>query len=611
MVITRLLVLKKMLIRLKSDSRKVRSMLENYNVTRFYSFRQALNPVFNALTDTLYFVTDASGKPQVWRMNGSQGFPEQLTFFEQNVSNLQARGSRLIMQVDREGSEEFKLVELGLDGEPLPLLVEDKVIFRLGGCALNGAFSFACNRRKNAFFDSYVVTETGQEISVFECEGTSQPYGFSYDSSRVLVTVANTNLDTSLYLVGLKTNSSKELLRHKDEALMVSPQFGPDELIYLCTNYNNEYLQPAILNPQNEELHILSMNKSDADNIAVSSDGNMVYTRNKDGFSELHLTGKDGRELFSQKLDGVVSELRFSADGSKLFYVFSGYDVNPNIYCISLNDLRNERLTYVSRGYYGDVIKPELSSFPSFDGLRIPVFVYTPRFPPPPVGYPSIVYIHGGPESQKRVDYDGQIQFFVSRGYAVLTPNVRGSTGYGKTYVHLDDVEKRLDSVKDVAWLVRWMKADGRFDSSRICVMGRSYGGYMVLASITFYPDLWRCAVEAVGIADLETFLKNTSVWRRRLREAEYGYLERDSEILRRVSPIHYVDKIKVPLLVQHGANDPRVPLSESLAIIEAIKARGGIAELVLFQDEGHMNHNIKNRVAWAQKVSEFLEKYL
>jgi dipeptidyl aminopeptidase/acylaminoacyl peptidase len=586
-------------------------MLENYDVTRFYSFRQAVNPVFDASTDTFYFVSDASGKPQVWRMKGLGGFPEQFTFFEDNVSNLQARRSSLILQLDKEGSEEFKLVELESSGRPIPVKVEDKVIFRLGKCALNGAFSFACNRRNNAFFDSYVVNEKGEEFLAFKCDGTSQPQGFSYDSSKLLVTVANTNLDTSLYVVDLKTNFSKEVLHHRDETLVVEPQFGSDGVIYLCTNYNDEYLQPSALNPESGELHTLSEDRSDSDNIAVSVDGKVAYTRNKDGFSELHLTRSDGKEFFSRRLDGVVSELRFSTDGSKLFYVFSGYDVNPNIYCLFSDDSKIARLTYVSRGYYGGVVKPELTNFPSFDGLRIPVFVYIPRSQRPSCGYPSIVYVHGGPESQKRVDYDGQIQFFLNKGYAVLTPNVRGSTGYGKAYVHLDDVDKRLDSVKDLAWLVEWMKTDGRFDARRICVMGRSYGGYMVLASIAFYPDLWKCAVEAVGIANLETFLKNTSVWRRHLREAEYGALERDLETLRRVSPIHQVDKIKAPLLVQHGANDPRVPLSESLAIVEAIKTRGGVAELVLFQDEGHMNHSIKNRVAWAQRVSEFLEKHL
>jgi dipeptidyl aminopeptidase/acylaminoacyl peptidase len=192
-----------------------------------------------------------------------------------------------------------------------------------------------------------------------------------------------------------------------------------------------------------------------------------------------------------------------------------------------------------------------------------------------------------------------------------LATNVRGSTGYGKTYTHLDDVEKREDSVKDLAAAVEWLKTAGGADAKRIAVMGGSYGGYMTMAAVTLYPDLWAAAVNTVGIVNWETFLKNTSGYRRRQREVEYGRLDKDLEFLRRISPIAKIDRIKTPLMVIHGKNDPRVPYTEAEQIVEALKKRGATVEYKLFDDEGHGISKLKNRLVVYPLVADFLDKHL
>jgi dipeptidyl aminopeptidase/acylaminoacyl peptidase len=584
-------------------------MLEDYDVLRFYSYRQANTP--RPVGDsTVYFVSDMSGRPELWFTRIDHPFPVQLTFLEGYASAIRVWGDRLLFQFDPNGSEEHRIMCVDAEGNVSSPLAEqgDHVVHRIGDTAQDGQFSFASNSRSTAFFDSYVYRDGAVHL-VFQCDGTSQAHGFSPDSRRLLVTVSTSNLNNDVYVVDLDTKNSVKLFDHADEALTVEPTWADDGYIYACTNLDNEFMQPVAIEPATGKVHWLARDRWDADHIAVSKDGYVAYTRNHDGYSEIHILGPDRRELHTRLFEGTVDELVFH--NNTLFFTYSGWDTNTNILMLQVASLSLGRLTNASRGYLGPAVKPTLEYYESFDELRVPVFVYTPNthgYNPP---YPTVVYVHGGPESQKRVEYDGQIQFFLHQGYAVVTPNVRGSTGYGKTYTHLDDVRRRLDSVKDLAWLAKWIQRDNRFDASRLCVMGRSYGGYMVLAALAFYPELWRCGVEAVGIASLETFLRNTSTWRRKLREAEYGSLELDLDFLREASPLNHAHRIRAPLLIQHGSNDPRVPISESKAIVDTIRAQGGVAELVVFEDEGHMIQSVHNRLKWATILRDFLKKYL
>ncbi len=253
------------------------------------------------------------------------------------------------------------------------------------------------------------------------------------------------------------------------------------------------------------------------------------------------------------------------------------------------------------------MVPAELIHFNSFDGLNVPAYLFLPT-KQLNGQYPVVINIHGGPESQYRPGFSPLTQYFVSKGFAVLAPNVRGSTGYGKAYQALDDKRMRLDSVKDLAWLHRWIDDDERLDGRRVALMGGSYGGYMVLAGLAFYPDLWVAGIDIVGIANLVTFLENTSPYRRKLREHEYGSLERDKSFLKKVSPINSINSVSAPLMIIHGANDPRVPLNEAEQVYEALTKRGIECELHVYLDEGHGIAKLKNRLDIYPKVSRFLD---
>jgi dipeptidyl aminopeptidase/acylaminoacyl peptidase len=221
------------------------------------------------------------------------------------------------------------------------------------------------------------------------------------------------------------------------------------------------------------------------------------------------------------------------------------------------------------------------------------------------------VDVHGGPEGQSQPIFDHFAQYFISRGYGMLLPNVRGSSGYGKNYITLDNVEKRMDSVTDLAYAVKWLSNQAGVDAKRIAITGGSYGGFMVLSALTTYPDLWAAAVDIVGISNFVTFLENTSPYRRSHREGEYGSLEHDREFLTSISPIHHVDKIIAPLMVIHGANDPRVPLGEAEQMVGALRARGVPVEFLVYDDEGHGLVKLKNMLDAYPKMAVFLDKHL
>ena len=253
-------------------------------------------------------------------------------------------------------------------------------------------------------------------------------------------------------------------------------------------------------------------------------------------------------------------------------------------------------------------VEPEVVVVPSFDGLEVPAWVYRPAGVERP---PVIVSVHGGPEAQERVGFNPVYQYLVAAGYAVVAPNVRGSSGYGKSYLALDDVEKRPDSVRDLIGMGEWVRSQPDLDGDRMAVMGGSYGGFMVLAALTEAPGLWAAGVDIVGIANFVTFLENTGSYRRALREAEYGSLAHDREFLESISPIHKADRVAAPLLVIHGANDPRVPLGEAHQIVEKVEANGTPVELIVFDDEGHGVVKLANRKVAYGRVVVFLDEHL
>jgi dipeptidyl aminopeptidase/acylaminoacyl peptidase len=516
---------------------------------------------------------------------------------------------------------------------------------------------------------------SGKEELLFQQDGNNSVEAVNDNGTKVIIARSGTelSLDNDLYLLDTKTKQAIHLTQHNGATEFGDADFLADGLVF-TSNDDHEFSGLAQMRQKNaagddwsdanREIKFLDTPEWDVDNVAMTPYPSvMAYTINNDGFSELYLrkieTG--GKPLIStiaataEKVplpaQGIVGGLTFSKDQGKLAFSFNSATQNGDVW---VYDLRSKKLAQVTRSDRSGIdprsfAAPELIKFRTFDGRRIPAWYYKPvnsaashavakksnntapvkdgstitvgtgsgprkfkvSYGEPYWKGPVIVSVHGGPEGQERPGFNALYQYYLSRGYAILATNVRGSTGYGKTYTHLDDVKNREDSVKDLSYAVEWLKTSGGADPHRIAVMGGSYGGYMTLAAITLYPDLWAAAVDTVGIANWESFLKNTSGYRRRQREVEYGRLDRDIDFLREISPLSRVERIKTPLFVIAGRNDPRVPWTEGQQIVDALKKRNSPVEWKVYDDEGHGIAKLKNRLELYPLVADFLDKYM
>jgi dipeptidyl aminopeptidase/acylaminoacyl peptidase len=300
-------------------------------------------------------------------------------------------------------------------------------------------------------------------------------------------------------------------------------------------------------------------------------------------------------------------------DESNLLFTINSTNQNAEIIKFNLDTQKYE---FFNRSYEGGIQlgklpKPTLHSYKTFDNRDIPFFFLKPDNFKQGEGNPILILIHGGPEGQERPTFKPELQYLVNQGIGILLPNVRGSGGYGESYGHLDDTYKRMDSVKDIEYLWKWVVESGWASKDKIAVMGGSYGGFMTLSCITVYPDLWAAAVELYGMVNMVTFFEHTASYRAQHRAYEYGDPIKDRKLLEDISAIHKIDQIVTPLLVLHGDEDPRVPMYETEQLVSEMKEAGKLVEFVRFLDEGHGFVKEPNRIKAYTSIAEFLTKYL
>ncbi len=587
--------------------------MPRYDFSRFLNIRNAHSPSFSPDGARIAFLCDITGVPQVWSVPAAGGWPDQLTFYPERVSALEyaPAGDRLVFGMDAGGNERQGLYSLTPGGEEVaPLATNPAVIHGWGSWSPDGAqIAYASNARDPRFFDIYVRPLDGEPRLVYRHDGTNNVRDWRPDGRALLLERRNGSLDNDLLLLDLDSGEAHLLTAHEGEALHAGARFAGDAIV-LTTNRDREFMAPARLDPATGQLYLLAEHPWDAEEIVADAGGQFVaYTVNEDGYSRLYLAGD--RAPVAGLPDGVIAGLRLAPDGATLAFALYGPTRNANIWTLDIATRQARQVTNASRAGIADeaLSTPRPVHYPSFDGLEIPAFLYLPRGVAGPV--PVVVHVHGGPEGQARPILNPTIQYLAHRGFGVLATNVRGSTGYGKTFTHLDDVRKRMDSVADLEAAVRWLKASGTARPDAIAVMGGSYGGFMTLSAVTTYPDLWAAAVCTVGIANFVTFLEQTGPWRRKLRESEYGNLEDDREFLEAISPINHVDRITAPLLVIHGANDPRVPVGEAEQIVESLRARGREVGYLRYEDEGHGLVKLPNRMHAAEATAAFLDRFL
>ena len=567
--------------------------------------------------------------PQIHRVRFPGGDRQQLTFFPERIGGASyqpSTGEYFVFSKDIGGNEFAQLFRYDLASGKVTLLTDGKSRNGRGPWSTAGdRLAYTSTRRNGADVDFYVIDPANPSSNRMLAEvqgGGWGPMDWSPDDKWIVGGEYVSVNESYLWLFD-STSGAKTLLTPKDGTKISwgGAAFAKDgKGLYVTTDKDSEFQRLAYLDLATKSLTFLTTDvKWDVEDFSLSDDGKTIaFVTNEDGISVLHLLDtKSKKERPAPKLpSGVIGGAEFHKNSQDLGLTISSARSTSDVYSVNVKTGKVERWTESETGGLNTsaFAEPELVRWKSFDGLPISGFLYRP-----PAGKfsgkrPVIINIHGGPEAQFRPTFLGRSNYLMSElGIAMLFPNVRGSAGYGKTFLTLDNGYKREDSVKDIGALLDWIATQPDLDSSRILVTGGSYGGYMTFAVATHYNDRIRASLAVVGISNFVSFLERTESYRRDLRRVEYGD-ERDPamrEFLLKIAPLNNAKKITKPMFVVQGKNDPRVPLNEAEQMVATIKANNTPVWYLMAKDEGHGFSKKKNADFQFFATVRYAQEYL
>ncbi len=604
-------------------------------LTRYQNVRSASVADWSADGEAIYIRTRFGEVSQLHRVDEALGMRRQLTWFDEPVGQVARRpGSDQMAFTMDEGGSEFAQIFLFDPATATHRMISDGES-RNGGLQWSddGRYlAFQSTRRNGRSNDVWLMDFESRDESppaarmVLESPDGSWwgPVDFAPDNSKLLIVQYISANDSRVHVLDLESGELERIAGGGETMSRNLPSgFSADgESVFLATDAGSEFAQLARLDLASGETSVLTADIPwSVAGLALNHARDAgVFVTNEGGISRVYRFDPDTGDYsrIESVPEGVVGGGSFSPDDSRVAMVVNNARSPSDVYVFDWESGERTRWTASEVGGLDpdDFVMPELIDYPTFDEVdgeprRIPAFVYKPEGEGP---HPVIISIHGGPEGQARPTFSSTYQLWIDRvGAAVVVPNVRGSSGYGKSYLQLDNGFKREDSVRDIGALLDWIAEQPDLDETRVAVYGGSYGGYMVLASAVHYSDRLEAAVDVVGISNFVTFLENTQDYRRDLRRVEYGD-ERDPEMrahLEAISPLNNVDKIDVPMFVIQGENDPRVPVTEAEQIVSALREQGSPVWYMNALNEGHGYRKKENRDLYAEAVVLFLETYL
>jgi dipeptidyl aminopeptidase/acylaminoacyl peptidase len=567
---------------------------------------------------------------QLHRVAMPLGDREQLTFYSEPVSAgavpRAAVAPGFVFLRDVGGNENAQLFYYSFAERAARMLTDGRGLYGKPEWSPDGKrVAFHGTARDGTSYDLYVAepaTGAPPRMVFNGFEKSWRVMGWSPDSSKLLISNFISATESHLFVMDLATAALTRIGEEKQVASVGDARFTPDGRgVYVITDRDSEFARLLRVDIASGAYEALTAHIPwDIESFDFTDDGRfLAWVANVDGLSRMTVVDLASRtEIAPPLLEGQIDTLRFDRTGKRLAFSMETAQAPRDVFVLELE--RNAVVRF-TRSEIGPVdpalnVPAELVRFRSFDKVRgkpreIPAFVFKPQKGGP---HPVLIELHGGPESQYVPGFKPFTQFLVRElGFAVVAPNVRGSRGYGKTYLDLDNGEDREDAVRDIGALLVWIGLQKDLDASRVFVMGGSYGGYLSLASLVHYSDRLRGGVDVVGISNFVTFLESTSPYRRNLRRPEYGdeRLPRMRAYLQRISPLTSAQRITKPLLVVQGLNDPRVPASESQQLVAKIRERGGEVWYLAAKDEGHGFRKKANRDVYQKAVVVFLEKQL
>lgn len=570
------------------------------------------------------YSTNTSGQFNLWRQSSDGGYPHQMTTFtDQAVRNIawSPDGDTILFSADRQGDEFQQVYRIPAGGgrpEALTDALEAQHHLAAQPWSPDGS-TILYNSNDREPVDQDVVVQnvaTGEVRRLLQSGGLLFGVSWSPDGRKIAVVDAKSNTSTDGYLLDVETGEAEHLTPRDEELRFFPASWAADGSgFYVLTDEDSEHMGLAFYDLSAAQYRWVETPDWDVEEVMASRDGRyLAWTVNEDGYSRLYIRRLDTGELVTlpDMPRGVIEGLTMTADGSRLGMLLFRAEHPPEIHVINLDAGTMTRLTY---GFLGgidenDLIEPETIRFTTHDGREIPAFLYRPSGAGP---FGVVLSIHGGPEAQERPTYayNGLYQYWLSRGIGVLAPNVRGSTGYGKTYQKLIHRDWGGAELQDFEQAVKYLHTLDWVDPERIGVFGGSFGGFATLSCVSRLPDYWAAAVDIVGPSNLVTLAKSVPpTWRRMMADL-IGDPETEVDFLLERSPITYVEQIKTPLFIIQGANDPRVVKPESDQIVEKLRALGIDVRYDVYDDEGHGFTKRENELRALKDVAEFMEGYL
>jgi dipeptidyl aminopeptidase/acylaminoacyl peptidase len=605
----------------------------------------------------MFILARFADTPQVHFVRAPAAYRQQLTFFPDRVLSAtfcpRAESNYFVFSMDTGGAEFYQLYRFDLADGSVHLLTDGKsrnsdfLFNHLGDLA-----AYVSTRRNGRDYDLYLLDplNPASERRALELKGAWVPIAWSTDDQRLLLVREVSVNESYIHVFDVATGRSELLLPSDGEKASYGPAVwsGHANGIYVISNRGSEFRKLFYYDLSTKNFTPLTdAIPWDIEGLALSPDGwTLAFAANEDGISAVHLQDTRTRReipdpVFStkhvvhlyigstqQKIEppalhlpiGVVTGLRFHTLRNELAFTVSSAKSPSDVYSYDLDTKKLDRWTFSETGGLNpeSFQEAQLIHYPTFDQLSgkprlLAAFLTRPpaKFKPP---FPVLISIHGGPEGQTRPGFQARYNYFINEmGIALLEPNVRGSTGYGKTFTDLDNGYHREDTVKDIGALLDWIKTQPDLDAGRVAVSGGSYGGYMSLATMAHYSDRLRCGIDIVGVSNFVMLLERTQSYRRDLRRVEYGD-ERDPKMrkfLMSISPTTNADKIRVPILVAAGKNDPRVPISLSEEIAGKVRSNGERVWYIVAKDEGH-GYVKKTNVDYLQYAEVFfLQEFL
>jgi dipeptidyl aminopeptidase/acylaminoacyl peptidase len=596
-------------------------------VTRMARIGRAFSPSFSPDGKRIAFVSDLNGVPQIWIVPAAGGQPTMLGGGDDPVGRVvwSPTSDWLAFSLAPGGGMNTQIYVVRPDGTGLRRLSDGgKETNNLGAWTHDGRRLMAGSNRANpSAIDAYLLDPaTGERALVSDNKGLQTLEDVSHDGSLALISRLRSRGDNDLYIMNLRTHAETLATRH-DPPGSFSGALAPDgRTIYLASNKDRDMLAFARMAVAADGAIapiqlVAARDEAELSDFVLNEQGTVAaLVWNAAGRDELAFVDlPSGRMTPGPILPAeIAGGLTFSQDGTQLALTISGAAAPPDIWVIDMTSRAAPRLRQITNTPHAGVdlaqlVRPELVRFKAHDGLELSGWLYRPRGR---TGLaPYVVSYHGGPEGQERPSFHSDYQALVSQGIGVFAPNVRGSSGFGKRFVNLDNGPLRFEGIKDIKDCVDYLVNGHLADPRRIGITGGSYGGYMTMVGVTFYPDLFAAGVDLFGMVNFFTFFEHTEPWMAAISTVEYGDPRTQADLLRSLSPLPKLDRIKAPMMVQHGANDTNVPVIEAEQIVETLKRRHVPVEYILFPDEGHGFRKMKNRITSTVAMVDFFVRHL